>query len=129
MLQNEITKTMNSCPAAVSHLTLYQKVDFARIVFVGFCQLAQSKIYLNWFGKVSFSKTGVNICLLCCDCHLQQYIVTLASQAPLQARKTRLMDAQKLRLFLHDVEDEEAWIREKDPIASSTNTGWFVLIM
>ncbi|XP_074621265.1 spectrin alpha chain, non-erythrocytic 1-like [Acropora palmata] len=44
-------------------------------------------------------------------------------QAPLQARKARLADAEKLKRFLHDVEDEEAWIREKEPIASSTNTG------
>lgn len=44
-------------------------------------------------------------------------------QAPLQARKARLADAERLKRFLHDVEDEEAWIREKEPIASSKNTG------
>ena len=48
--------------------------------------------------------------------------------APLQARKARLADAEKLKRFLHDVEDEEAWIREKEPIASSTNTGKLLLI-
>lgn len=44
-------------------------------------------------------------------------------QAPLLARKAKLQDAERLKRFLHDVEDEEAWIREKEPIASSTNTG------
>lgn len=44
-------------------------------------------------------------------------------QAPLLARKARLADAERLKRFLHDVEDEEAWIREKEPIASSKNTG------
>ncbi|XP_048586984.1 spectrin alpha chain, non-erythrocytic 1 isoform X2 [Nematostella vectensis] len=46
-----------------------------------------------------------------------------ALQGPMQARKARLADAARLRQFLHDVEDEEVWIREKEPIASSTNTG------
>lgn len=44
-------------------------------------------------------------------------------KAPLLARKAKLQDAERLKRFLHDVEDEEAWIREKEPIASSTNTG------
>lgn len=44
-------------------------------------------------------------------------------QAPLLARKAKLQDAERLKRFLHDVEDEEAWIREKEPVASSTNTG------
>ncbi|KXJ20343.1 Spectrin alpha chain, non-erythrocytic 1 [Exaiptasia diaphana] len=43
--------------------------------------------------------------------------------APLQARKVQLKNAARLKQFLHDVEDEQAWIREKEPIASSTNTG------
>lgn len=47
----------------------------------------------------------------------------LKFQAPLLARKAKLQDAERLKRFLHDVEDEEAWIREKEPIASSTNTG------
>ena len=48
---------------------------------------------------------------------------SLKLQAPLLARKAKLQDAERLKRFLHDVEDEEAWIREKEPIASSTNTG------
>lgn len=47
----------------------------------------------------------------------------LPHQAPLLARKAKLQDAERLKRFLHDVEDEEAWIREKEPVASSTNTG------
>lgn len=42
---------------------------------------------------------------------------------PMEARKQKLADALKLQQFLRDVEDEEDWIREKEPIASSTNRG------
>lgn len=44
-------------------------------------------------------------------------------QDPMEARKQKLADALKLQQFLRDVEDEEDWIREKEPIASSTNRG------
>ncbi|CAG2257396.1 SPTA [Mytilus edulis] len=43
--------------------------------------------------------------------------------APMSDRKNRLEEALKLQQFLRDVEDEEDWIREKEPIASSTNRG------
>lgn len=43
--------------------------------------------------------------------------------APIQNRKQKLNDALTLQQFLRDVEDEEDWIREKEPIASSTNRG------
>lgn len=46
-------------------------------------------------------------------------------QDPMEARKQKLADALKLQQFLRDVEDEEDWIREKEPIASSTNRGWW----
>ncbi|KAK3088368.1 hypothetical protein FSP39_018301 [Pinctada imbricata] len=46
-----------------------------------------------------------------------------ALQDPMQARKQKLEDALRLQQFLRDVEDEEDWIREKEPIASSTNRG------
>ena len=49
--------------------------------------------------------------------------VVFCLQAPLQARKARLENAERLKKYNHDVEDEEAWIREKEPIVSSTNTG------
>lgn len=58
------------------------------------------------------------------DCNvINDYIFEKKIQAPLLARKARLADAERLKRFLHDVEDEEAWIREKEPIASSKNTG------
>lgn len=53
-------------------------------------------------------------------------VVTLFSpclQAPLQARKQKLEAAHRLHELLRDVDDEEAWIREKEPLASSTNRG------
>ncbi|XP_062606729.1 spectrin alpha chain-like isoform X6 [Saccostrea cucullata] len=46
-----------------------------------------------------------------------------ALQEPMEARKQKLADALKLQQFLRDAEDEEDWIREKEPIASSTNRG------
>ena len=54
---------------------------------------------------------------------VDKLIFSFKFQAPLLARKAKLQDAERLKRFLHDVEDEEAWIREKEPIASSTNTG------
>ena len=45
------------------------------------------------------------------------------TQAPLLARKAKLEAAHALHEFLRDVDDEEAWIREKEPLASSTNRG------
>merc|ERR550519_3148852 len=38
-------------------------------------------------------------------------------------RKTRLMDSLAVQQLFRDVEDEEAWIREKEPIINSTNRG------
>lgn len=49
----------------------------------------------------------------------------VALQLPLTARKQKLFDSLKLQQFFRDVEDEEAWIREKEPIAASTNRGLF----
>ncbi|XP_030853592.1 spectrin alpha chain, non-erythrocytic 1 isoform X3 [Strongylocentrotus purpuratus] len=46
-----------------------------------------------------------------------------ALRAPLQARKQKLEAAHRLHELLRDVDDEEAWIREKEPLASSTNRG------
>jgi len=46
-----------------------------------------------------------------------------ALQDPMQARRIKLRDALRLQQFFRDVEDEEDWIREKEPIASSTNRG------
>lgn len=44
-------------------------------------------------------------------------------QEPLQAKRSKLGDALQLQQFFRDVEDEEDWIREKEPIAASTNRG------
>lgn len=46
-----------------------------------------------------------------------------ALQEPMAARHQKLEDALRLQHFLRDVEDEEDWIKEKEPIAASTNRG------
>jgi spectrin alpha len=38
-------------------------------------------------------------------------------------RKQRLLDSLQVQQLFRDVEDEEAWIREKEPVAASTNRG------
>ncbi|KAK6196167.1 hypothetical protein SNE40_001445 [Patella caerulea] len=42
---------------------------------------------------------------------------------PMVERQKKLDDAKKLQQFQRDVADEEDWIREKEPIAASTNRG------
>lgn len=42
---------------------------------------------------------------------------------PVAIRKKLLEDSKDYQQFLHDVEDEESWIREKEPIVSSLHTG------
>lgn len=42
---------------------------------------------------------------------------------PIQLKKQRLFDSLKVQQLFRDIEDEEAWIREKEPIAASTNRG------
>lgn len=39
------------------------------------------------------------------------------------ARKQKLSDSLRLQQLFRDVEDEETWIREKEPIAASSNRG------
>lgn len=46
-----------------------------------------------------------------------------ALREPMAARKQKLSDSLRLQQLFRDVEDEETWIREKEPIASSTNRG------
>uniref|UniRef100_A0A8C2A8F1 Spectrin alpha, non-erythrocytic 1 n=1 Tax=Cyprinus carpio TaxID=7962 RepID=A0A8C2A8F1_CYPCA len=46
-----------------------------------------------------------------------------ALKEPMAARKQKLSDSLRLQQLFRDVEDEETWIREKEPIASSTNRG------
>ncbi|XP_061836679.1 spectrin alpha chain, non-erythrocytic 1 isoform X1 [Nerophis lumbriciformis] len=46
-----------------------------------------------------------------------------ALREPMAARKQKLADSLRLQQLFRDVEDEETWIREKEPIAASTNRG------
>ncbi|XP_072386610.1 spectrin alpha chain isoform X2 [Diabrotica undecimpunctata] len=46
-----------------------------------------------------------------------------ALQTPMAVRKQRLLDSLQVQQLFRDVEDEEAWIREKEPVAASTNRG------
>jgi spectrin alpha len=46
-----------------------------------------------------------------------------ALQKPMAARRLRLQDSLKVQQLFRDIEDEESWIREKEPIAASTNRG------
>jgi spectrin alpha len=47
----------------------------------------------------------------------------LALKEPLINRKKKLADSLDLQQLYRDVEDEETWIKEKEPIAASTNLG------
>ncbi|XP_060526882.1 spectrin alpha chain isoform X2 [Cylas formicarius] len=44
-------------------------------------------------------------------------------QTPMAIRKQRLLDSLQVQQLFRDIEDEEAWIREKEPVAASTNRG------
>lgn len=44
-------------------------------------------------------------------------------QKPISVRKQRLKDSLLVQQLFRDIEDEEVWIREKEPIAASTNRG------
>uniref|UniRef100_A0A8C9MT93 Spectrin alpha chain, non-erythrocytic 1 n=1 Tax=Serinus canaria TaxID=9135 RepID=A0A8C9MT93_SERCA len=46
-----------------------------------------------------------------------------ALKDPMVARKQKLADSLRLQQLFRDIEDEETWIREKEPIAASTNRG------
>ena len=49
------------------------------------------------------------------------------TQEPSKVRNGKLIDALELQQFLRDIEDEEDWIREKEPIASSVNKGSYLI--
>ncbi len=42
---------------------------------------------------------------------------------PMASRKQRLVDSLAVQQLFRDIEDEEAWIREKEPIIASSNRG------
>lgn len=44
-------------------------------------------------------------------------------QVPLKDQKEHLEAAHQLQQFFRDVEDEWAWIKEREALATSTNTG------
>lgn len=46
-----------------------------------------------------------------------------ALASPMSDRKNRLYDSLQVQQLFRDLEDEAAWIREKEPIAGSTNRG------
>ncbi|XP_056875429.1 spectrin alpha chain, non-erythrocytic 1 isoform X4 [Takifugu flavidus] len=46
-----------------------------------------------------------------------------ALREPMAMRKQKLSDSLRLQQLFRDVEDEETWIREKEPLAASTNRG------
>ena len=46
-----------------------------------------------------------------------------ALQVPLKKQKESLAASSQLQQFLRDVDDEEAWIKERDSIASLSNRG------
>lgn len=46
-----------------------------------------------------------------------------ALAGPIKSKRARLDDAYRLHQFYRDVEDEEDWIREKEPVAASNNVG------
>uniref|UniRef100_A0A3Q4FZI1 Uncharacterized protein n=1 Tax=Neolamprologus brichardi TaxID=32507 RepID=A0A3Q4FZI1_NEOBR len=52
-----------------------------------------------------------------------------ALREPMAARKQKLSDSLRLQQLFRDIEDEETWIREKEPIAASTNRGKIRLII
>lgn len=41
----------------------------------------------------------------------------------MNARRLRLQDSLRVQQLFRDIEDEESWVREKEPIAGSTNRG------
>lgn len=41
----------------------------------------------------------------------------------METRRQRLADSLLAQQLFRDIEDEEAWIREKEPVAASTNRG------
>lgn len=46
----------------------------------------------------------------------------------METRRQRLADSLLAQQLFRDVEDEEAWIREKEPVAASTNRGEYIFV-
>eukprot|EP00043_Microstomoeca_roanoka_P018637 m.201569 g.201569 ORF g.201569 m.201569 type:complete len:2469 (+) comp16866_c1_seq3:1085-8491(+) len=57
---------------------------------------------------------------------LRQQALTTRYQAfaqPMQRRKVQLQESLELQKYLRTIDDELSWIKEKEPLAASTNTG------
>lgn len=48
-------------------------------------------------------------------------------QGPLERQKTRLTASHQLQQLFRDLEDEEAWMKEREAAAASTNIGESVI--
>lgn len=46
----------------------------------------------------------------------------------MEMRRVRLADSLQAQQLFRDIEDEEAWIREKEPVAASTNRGKYLIL-
>ena len=44
-------------------------------------------------------------------------------KVPMMSRKQMLAESLAVQQLFRDVEDEEAWIREKEPVVASSNRG------
>ena len=47
-------------------------------------------------------------------------------QDPLSQQKSRLAASHQLQVLFRDFDDEEAWIKEKEPVASLPNKGVWI---
>lgn len=58
-------------------------------------------------------------------CCIQDALVARYSalDKPMAIRKRRLLDSLQAQQLFRDLDDEAAWIREKEPIIASTNRG------
>ena len=63
----------------------------------------------------------------CIPCHLIYFNVSMAMpvQEPLAWQKQRLEASYQLQQFFRDIDDEEQWIRDREPLASLANKGNF----
>ena len=50
-------------------------------------------------------------------------VIHISFQDPIKEQKQRLKASGQLQQFLRDVDDEEAWIKEREPIAMLPNRG------
>lgn len=46
-------------------------------------------------------------------------------QSPLERQKSRLVASYQLQQLFRDLEDEEAWMKEREAVATSSNVGQF----